>query len=210
MMKNTLALSLIVVAIGLLHGCGGGHGHDHGQEAGTSADHQITQEDASRLNALGRSILDTAKTALKTSLVTAMKESGPIEAVKFCNVHASGVTDDLAQRHGVKISRISNKNRVPANIPDGGGFNVLQRFDNGRMNGNMNASTLLTLDNGHSRFYEPILVDAPCLTCHGMKDEMVPELVSVIDSLYPNDKAKGFKLGDLRGAWVVDFQNGDG
>lgn len=210
MMKKTLALSFIVVIIGLLQSCGGGHDHGHEQEAGTSADHQITPEDASRLNALGRTILDTAKTALKSSLMTALNETGPIEAVKFCSVHASGLTDELAQRHGVTIGRIAIKNRVPANIPDGGGFNVIQRFDNGRMNGDMSASTLLTLNNGHSRYYEPILVDAPCLTCHGMKDEMMPELVSVIDSLYPNDKAKGFKLGDLRGAWVVDFQNGDG
>ncbi len=208
MMKKTLIVAMIFGAIVALNGCG--NVTDKAEGEGKSNKHQISAEDAAKFNALGKSILDTAKLALKTSLMSALQESGPIEAIKFCNVHASGLTDELAARHGVKIYRISTKNRVPENIPDGGGFNVLQRFDNGRMNGDMSSSTLLTLHTGHSRYFEPILVEAPCLTCHGMKDEMMPELVEVIDSLYPKDKAKNFKLGDLRGAWVVDFMNGDG
>ncbi|MFT4526188.1 MAG: hypothetical protein ACI9FU_002042 [Granulosicoccus sp.] len=209
-MKKSIVFGVILCVVAAFYSCGSGNEKGDSDYEGTSNDHQITPEESAEFNALGKAILDTAKNMLKTSLMSALQENGPIEAVKFCNVHATGLVDDLAARHGVKINRISTNNRVPANIPDGGGFNVLQRFDNGRMNGNMSSSTLLALHTGQSKYYEPILVDAPCLTCHGMKDEMMPELVTVMDSLYPKDKATGLKLGDLRGAWVVDFQNGDG
>lgn len=33
----------------------------------------------------------------------------------------------------------------------------------------------------------------------------LPENLAFIRSLYPQDAATGFKLGDLRGAWRVDF-----
>jgi hypothetical protein len=36
---------------------------------------------------------------------------------------------------------------------------------------------------------------------------MQPELISVIDSLYPVDKAKGYAVDELRGIWSIKFKN---
>ena len=41
----------------------------------------------------------------------------------------------------------------------------------------------------------------PCLTCHGA--EIKSNIVAKINELYPYDKAKNFKVGDIRGAFSV-------
>ena len=40
-----------------------------------------------------------------------------------------------------------------------------------------------------------------CVACHG--SNIQPDLLAAIKALYPSDKATGFKVGDLRGAFVV-------
>ena len=48
----------------------------------------------------------------------------------------------------------------------------------------------------------------PCLQCHGTPNQdIAPETLAAIQKLYPDDKATGFKLGDLRGLWRVTFLN---
>jgi hypothetical protein len=46
-----------------------------------------------------------------------------------------------------------------------------------------------------------IPTEAMCLTCHGT--EISPAVLTRVNQLYPQDKAIGFKEGDLRGAFVV-------
>ncbi|MOA58455.1 hypothetical protein D3C78_1828600 [compost metagenome] len=41
----------------------------------------------------------------------------------------------------------------------------------------------------------------PCLACHGQ--QIKPELAAVIDQRYPQDQARGFALGELRGAFTL-------
>ncbi|MCG7858962.1 DUF3365 domain-containing protein, partial [Flavihumibacter sediminis] len=56
-------------------------------------------------------------------------------------------------------------------------------------------------------YYKPILLQPMCLTCHGQPNSNIPaSLVATIDSLYPNDLAKGFSVGELRGLWQIRFQ----
>ena len=40
-----------------------------------------------------------------------------------------------------------------------------------------------------------------CLACHG--SDIAPAVSKKIATLYPNDQATDFKLGDIRGAFVV-------
>ena len=51
------------------------------------------------------------------------------------------------------------------------------------------------------RFIKPILTGKVCLTCHG--SEIEEGLAFRIKELYPNDRAIGFKLGEIRGAFSV-------
>jgi hypothetical protein len=38
-----------------------------------------------------------------------------------------------------------------------------------------------------------------CLQCHGTADTIAPEVRQAIETLYPNDLATGYTVGELRG-----------
>jgi hypothetical protein len=52
-------------------------------------------------------------------------------------------------------------------------------------------------------YVEPILVQPLCLTCHG--DPLAPDIAARIDELYPEDRAVGYEIGDLRGVFWIEF-----
>jgi len=51
------------------------------------------------------------------------------------------------------------------------------------------------------RFMKAIPTGGACLACHG--ETLSPELAEKVKTLYPQDLATGFMLGDIRGAFVV-------
>ena len=51
------------------------------------------------------------------------------------------------------------------------------------------------------RYMKAIPVGEVCLACHG--SSLDPELKATIDGGYPEDRATGFALGELRGAFTV-------
>ena len=40
-----------------------------------------------------------------------------------------------------------------------------------------------------------------CLACHG--ESINPDIAAAIDEAYPEDQARGFKSGDIRGAFSL-------
>jgi hypothetical protein len=48
---------------------------------------------------------------------------------------------------------------------------------------------------------KPVPTDELCLTCHG--SEIPAEVAIQHDQLYPKDTARGFKEGDIRGAFTL-------
>ena len=53
------------------------------------------------------------------------------------------------------------------------------------------------------RYMKPIIVQAPCLGCHGTSDQIGPEVQTMLQNKYPDDKATGYQMDDLRGAVSV-------
>ena len=51
------------------------------------------------------------------------------------------------------------------------------------------------------RFMKAVPTEGACLLCHGA--EIAPEVQAKLDEHYPEDKATGYSLGDVRGAIVV-------
>ena len=52
-------------------------------------------------------------------------------------------------------------------------------------------------------YVEPIVMQPMCLTCHG--ESLAPEIAARISEVYPDDQATGFKVGDFRGVFWVEF-----
>ncbi|MBL6933600.1 MAG: DUF3365 domain-containing protein, partial [Rhodospirillales bacterium] len=43
--------------------------------------------------------------------------------------------------------------------------------------------------------------EKPCLACHG--GNISEEVAAKLDDLYPQDKARGYNAGDIRGAFTI-------
>ena len=50
------------------------------------------------------------------------------------------------------------------------------------------------------RYMKPIILQAPCLGCHGPVENIEPEVKAILNNKYPDDKATGYQMDDLRGA----------
>ena len=54
-------------------------------------------------------------------------------------------------------------------------------------------------DDGRFRYYIPLRIGPMCLQCHGPRDALEPTVRRALDALYPEDRATGYGVGDLRG-----------
>lgn len=138
--------------------------------------------------------------ALKLALKSAMKESGPVGALETCNVEAVPITETISIEEGMIISRTSLKTRNPKNDPDKWELGVLEQFEKGEIS---EFGEVVTDSEGHQTYrYMKAIHTAPlCLKCHGI--DMNKEVSAKISELYPEDKAVGFKIADIRGAFTI-------
>lgn len=134
--------------------------------------------------------------ALKTRLLAEMAE-GPVSAARFCADNAQAMTGGVAEDTGVRVGRSSSRLRNPANAGPQWVRAWLQAQE-GRDPASIAPAT--AVEDGVARFVAPIRVAGPCLVCHGAPDSFDPALRSELAERYPDDRATGYALGDLRGA----------
>jgi len=159
---------------------------------------KFTQESRAAVMALG--------SELKSTLQASMKANGIIETITVCNIKAPQISQKISDENGMTVTRRAMKYRNPKNKPDEWEKSVLEQFEQRKANGEA-VSTLefseLTELNGNKvfRYMKAIPTDDVCLNCHG--NNVSYPFVSKINSLYTDDKAIGFKKGDIRGAFSV-------
>lgn len=143
---------------------------------------------------------------LKGELMAGMKKGGPLQAISVCNTVAEEIAKNTSEKLGWEISRTSLKPRNSKNRPDAWEAVVLESFEARKAAGEpvskIDHAELIS-NNGQSQFrYMKAIPTKPlCLSCHG--ETIAPDLLKRIDQLYPNDKARGFKAGDIRGAFSI-------
>lgn len=63
------------------------------------------------------------------------------------------------------------------------------------------------IDKNTYKYYKPIIIDKEvCLACHGDISKNV-ELTKAINDKYPQDKALGYNMNDIRGAVLVTIKH---
>lgn len=144
-------------------------------------------------------IVATAQAELLKNVAKAMQAGGPPHAVDFCNVHASGIFDSLSQEFNVAISRVSDKNRNPIQAASEDEKKLLAFFDRNRKR----KDTLLD-----GTYYKPIVLGMPtCLKCHGKPGSDIDNpTLAILNERYPNDLAKDYAIGDMRGMWKIELE----
>lgn len=144
---------------------------------------------------------------LKSELETAMKSGGPLAAIAVCNTKAPVITEEHAQKLGWKMGRTSLKVRNSKNAPDQWESQILQQFEQRKANGEdptklEHVETIKNADGSQTiRYMKAAPTAETCLGCHG--ELLKPDVATKIKELYPDDKATGFKVGDLRGAFSI-------
>ncbi len=163
------------------------------------------QQEEARLY-LGDSISATTQATLLAYVSQAIQAGGTGHAVDFCNIHAMQLTDSLAQTYGVSIQRLSDRNRNLANALRTKTDKTAWKSMQGAAPEHA-AHLLLDDSEGNTHYYKPIFIAMPtCLQCHGKPQEDVATgTLQTINEKYPDDKALGYALGELRGVWKITW-----
>ena len=127
-------------------------------------------------------------------------------AVEVCNLEAPEIASVVAEQQDMSVGRTSLRVRNPDNQPDAREQAVLATFQDQLAAGADPAS----LEHGEEvavygepvyRYMKAIPTGEVCLICHGQN---IPEAVAQrLDALYPDDTARNFELGELRGAFSI-------
>lgn len=165
-----------------------------------------TSADQAQQVAENRAITGELMQSLKGALQEAMKEGGPVNAIAVCNEKAPEIATALSAKNNRQVARTSLKVRNPANTPDEWEENVLKAFEKRKAKGEdpktIEHSEMVRIDgNWNFRYMKAIPTGDICLACHG--EDLAPAVKAKLEALYPDDRATGYKLGDLRGAFTI-------
>ena len=153
-----------------------------------------------------RQAIKELATSLKAALQSAMKSGGPTEAISVCRAKAPQIASEISEAKGWRVARTSLKTRNPANAPDDWELKVLRQFEERKAAGEdpkkIDYSEIVQID-GRSefRYMKAIPTQEICLVCHGAK--IAEPIASKLEELYPLDRARGYSIGDIRGAFTV-------
>lgn len=184
-MKKTILLSFTLLTTPLLFG------------ASNSAPQDVIQT--------GKSATKLLVSTLGKNMKKNLKAGGAIQALDFCSQEAYTLTQNVNEKlpKGVSVKRVSLQNRSALNKPSMDEAQVLQELHTIQTQKKKLPPYLVKQIDEHTyKFYKPLVINKQvCLKCHGNIQDK--KLASEIATRYPQDKATGYKMGDLRGAVVT-------
>jgi hypothetical protein len=188
-MKRMILFSIILVFAFLISNCN--------KKPAT----ELTESAKAGLRSDAKEFMQT----LKSILVKEIQNNGLTAAVSVCSDTAQILTNNFGVSKGIYIKRVSFKNRNPNDYPNDVEAKGLKYFEELKSEGQLNESTEyveIIEVNGVKKvqYLKPILIQPTCLNCHGEEKFISPEVKTIINQKYPNDKATGYNLNDLRGA----------
>jgi hypothetical protein len=152
-----------------------------------------------------RAIVQEFTQLLKRELKLGLQAGGPAYAIGVCHVNAPTIAAALGNEHGWDVGRTSLRVRNPGNSPDDWERHVLETFEEQLLSGE-NATEIeyyeVVQQNGDRvfRYMKAIPTVELCESCHGSNlDKSVKERLR---DLYPMDQARGYRSGDIRGAFT--------
>jgi hypothetical protein len=148
----------------------------------------------------GDLVILSIQNAVLSELSRELAEGGPARAVRVCHMSSRTVAYWIAREEGVTGGRTSARLRTPANAAPAWAAPVVARFAERRVSGVDGFAVDLGVRVGVMR---PIAHRAVCSPCHGTDEQVTPAVRAELNQRYPQDRAIGFKEGDLRGwLWV--------
>jgi len=169
----------------------------------------LDEETQEQLLKKGSEIAGKAQQVLLSNVSEAIKREGVPRAVAFCNLNAAQLTDSMGKNLDISsITRLSDKNRNQKNALhkdlDQKAWEIIQTK---MQDANTKEKNTILQDKNQVYYYQAIAIGMPtCLSCHGSKEsEITIETQKILNEKYPQDKAFGYKMGDLRGMWKINL-----
>ncbi len=164
---------------------------------------QATQLNKKELSQEAISIVKKFGGSLKPQLQKAMKSGGPVHAIDVCSTAAPAIANNLTKETGWVVRRVSLKARNDKTaIPNAWEAEVLKKFDQRQAAGESAKKMAYSeVVNGQFRFMKAQGVEPVCLACHASK--VSAPIEAALKEKYPNDMARGYSLGQIRGAFSL-------
>lgn len=155
-----------------------------------------------------RALIKSFGMQLKSELKKGLEEGGAVQAISVCKDVAPQIASQISRQSGAKVSRTSLRYRNPGNAPEPWQSAVLQAFEEQAAAAQTNTPLehFATETDGTVRYMLAIRTDGVCLACHG--NVTAPALLQGLQDEYPHDRAVGYELGDIRGAFSVTWPAG--
>jgi len=140
------------------------------------------------------------------SLKAAIESGGVAAAIGVCSDQAPEIASRLSRRSGAGVSRISVRFRNPLGAPQAWQNEVLRGFaasmpTSAATDGSSLPESFELDGVGGARYMKAIAIGPLCLSCHG--DFLSESVAEQLSANYPHDRATGYRLGELRGAFSV-------
>ena len=166
----------------------------------------MAAQDKEQMIQQSRQAIQVFAKTLKGELKAAIKKGGPVNGIEVCNTKAIDITMGVSKNQNVQLSRTSLKTRNDSNTPTEWQRKVLHEFEARKSKGEspkkMEYSDIVEVDGKKQfRYMKAIGTGQVCLNCHGEK--VLPAVEAKLSALYPDDKARGYHKGDIRGAFVL-------
>ncbi|AXO79560.1 DUF3365 domain-containing protein [Olleya aquimaris] len=147
----------------------------------------------------------TTKAVLGKNLMGTIQKKGTLEALAFCNEKAYPLTDSMSVVHNASIKRVSDKPRNQNNLANKKELTYINSFKNDIKN-NTEPKPIVDVLEDKVQVYYPIKTNAMCLQCHGKPNQDIKRpILKSLANLYPDDKAVGYDLNQVRGIWSISF-----
>jgi hypothetical protein len=153
-----------------------------------------------------RQISDELTDKVRGLLLTELEKGGYDGAIRVCSEVAQNITQEFNRDTGHSVRRVSLGYRNTKDIPDDYESRMLKRLDRQNREKRLPPEyyeVVRERGQDYLRYFKPIVAGKMCLNCHGQPDQIPPLVTAVLKEKYPNDRATGYREGDLRGAVSV-------
>jgi hypothetical protein len=163
-------------------------------------------DDQSALASNARGIAGQLVQQLGAELKKELAAGGPVNAISVCKSAAPEIAGRLSRERGLRVARVSLKTRNPLlGLPDAWEQAVLAGFDQrvalGAKPETLEQAEIVSEPQGrYFRYMKAIPVQPLCLSCHGTEETIAAEVKDRLAKDYPHDQARGYSLGQVRGA----------
>ncbi len=155
-----------------------------------------------------RQVAGSVPPRLVSVLTAEIERSGPAGAIGTCREEAPKLARAATQETGWNVRRVSLRERNPKAVPDEWERSVLEEFDRRAAAGEKpssleHAEVVQQQGRAVMRYMRALPVVEMCTACHGSAERISPAVRERLAELYPQDKATGYAVGQIRGAMTI-------